>query len=126
MQISRIEAAVQRFADRFLDRVFTLQEQQVCSQTNCSARLAARFAAKEAVMKALRTGRAHGVRWTDVEVIGFGGPPEVKLHGQARVWAERLQVHSVHLSLAHERDYAVAFAVATTEAGVWGESPCES
>ncbi len=126
VKISRIEAAVQRFADRFLDRVFTQQEQHVRSQANCGARLAARFAAKEAVMKALRTGWAHGVRWIDVEVIGSGGPPRVKLHGQARVLAEQLRVRHIHISLAHEKECAVAFAVATTEVEPWGDSLCES
>ena len=64
-------------------------------------------------MKALRTGRARGVRWIDVEIIGHGGPPRVALHGQARTVAEELGIRTIHLSLSHEREYAVAFVVAT-------------
>ena len=114
VQTSRIEGALERFHDRFLHRVFTEQEQAVCSQTNDVSRLAARFAAKEAVMKALGTGRAHGKRWIDVEIVGHGGPPRVLLHGQARILAEDLGIDNIHLSLSHEREYAIAFVVATT------------
>lgn len=113
-----------RFGSRFLDRVFTPGEQMVCSKGDATARLAARFAAKEAVMKALHIGWAAGVSWLDIEVVGDGGPPGIRLSGQALVVAQQLGVSTIHISLTHEKEYAAAFAVALKEAGSRGGSFC--
>ena len=74
--------------------------------------MASRFAAKEAVMKALGTG-TRGVRWKDIEVVRErGGPPRVALHGTAMARARRLGIEEMALTLSHSREYAVASVVA--------------
>ncbi|WP_444979461.1 holo-ACP synthase [Desulfocucumis palustris] len=113
IEIERIEKAVNRYGFRFLNRVYTAAETGLCSSRKdpypCYA---ARFAAKEAVLKALGTGLA-GCRWTDVEVCGTpSGAPEVKLAGRAVELAGAAGVTAVLLSLSHDRGRAVAFAVA--------------
>ena len=73
-EVGRIQAAVKRFGDRFLKRVFTPDEVRYCmGKPNAAERLAARFAAKEAGMKAIGTGLRHGVTWQDVEVLRLPG-----------------------------------------------------
>ena len=75
--------------------------------------LAGRWAAKEAVLKALGTGWAHGIRWVDVEIENRpGGKPLVRLHGKAQEIADRMRIGEVLISISHCRDYAVAFATA--------------
>ena len=82
--IARIANTVERYGDRFLRRIFTDDEVAYCTRRRVPAiHFAGRFAAKEAAMKALGTGHAHGVLWRDVEVIRHGGPPQLKLHGGA-------------------------------------------
>jgi holo-[acyl-carrier protein] synthase len=83
-EIDRVRELVSRYGDRFLQRVFTPGEIAYCLRHRDPApSLAARFAAKEAGMKALGTGRARGVAWRDVEVVRHGGPPQLVLHGGA-------------------------------------------
>lgn len=113
IEIERIKKAVNRYGLRFLKRVYTVAEAELCSSRKdpypCYA---ARFAAKEAVLKALGTGLA-GCRWTDVEVCStISGAPEVKLTGRASELARASGVIAVLLSLSHDRGRAVAFAVA--------------
>jgi holo-[acyl-carrier protein] synthase len=111
--VARMERMAQRYGARFLDRVFTPQEQDHCRRKAGQAeRLAARFAAKEATMKALGTGWACGVRFIDIHVANeFGGRPTVLLTGTAAVWARNIGVDTIHVSLSHERDQAIAFVV---------------
>ena len=104
-EVGRIEAAVKRFGDRFLHRVFTPAEVRYCmGKPNAAERLAARFAAKEAGMKAIGTGLRHGVTWQDVEVLRLPGQrPSFAISRQGgRVCrATRLQAHSP-LSFPHQ------------------------
>jgi holo-[acyl-carrier protein] synthase len=111
--VSRIKAAVERFGDRFLERVFTPEEVRYCTaKANPAERLAARFAAKEAGMKALGTGLRHGITWHDVEVVRQpGGRPAVRFSGKAAEFAERLGCKRAHLSLTHTAEQAMAFVV---------------
>jgi holo-[acyl-carrier protein] synthase len=111
--VSRIKAAVERFGDRFLERVFTPEEVRYCTaKANPAERLAARFAAKEAGMKALGTGLRHGITWHDVEVVRQpGGRPAVRFSGKAAEFAERLGCKRAHLSLTHTADQAMAFVI---------------
>jgi holo-[acyl-carrier protein] synthase len=112
IEIERITKACAN--KRFLERVYTLVERDYCfSRNNPFPSLAARFAAKEAVLKALGTGLA-GCRFTDIEVISsnVGGPPTVKLSGGAKQVASEKGVDTVLISLSHDRTRAVAFAVA--------------
>src|SRR5690242_11751060 len=88
-EVHRIKAALERFGKRFLSRVFTPQETQYClSKANAAERLAVRFAAKEAGMKAIGTGLRHGVTWHDVEVIRLPGQrPTLRFSGKAAEFA---------------------------------------
>lgn len=113
VEIERIRALVDRYGERFLKRVFTEAERHYCeSRRDNAACYAARFAAKESVLKALGTGLA-GCRWTDVEVVRHtGGRPSADLHGGAAILAGQRRVDRVLVSLSHDRGRAVAFAVA--------------
>jgi len=109
-EVPRIAQSIERFGARFLERIFTEAEMRYCdAKANRVERYAARFAAKEAAMKALGTGWNHGVRWRDCEVVRLpGGRPTMKFHGKAAEFAERLGAKSISLSLTHTREQAVA------------------
>ncbi len=109
-EIDRIEAAIVRHGQRFLDRLFTPGETEYCERhQNRYERYAARFAAKEAAMKALGTGWAHGIRWRDIEVTReASGKPTLRLTGAAREFAERLGVRHISLSITHSGNLALA------------------
>jgi holo-[acyl-carrier protein] synthase len=112
-EVGRIETAVQRFGNRFLKRVFTPAEIRYCmGKPNASERLAARFAAKEAGMKAIGTGLRHGVTWQDVEVLRLPGQrPVLQFHGKAAEFAARLGCKHTHLSLSHTKEQAIAHVI---------------
>lgn len=111
----RIAEMVERHGTRLLDRVFTAGEQEYCRSSGAlrPERLAARFAAKEAVLKALGTGWRGGIAWTDVEVErDAAGRPGVRLEGEAAAVATRLGVRAWHLSLTHAGGVAIASVIA--------------
>jgi holo-[acyl-carrier protein] synthase len=109
IEIERVERALTRFGKRFLGRVYTPLEAAFCRGR--VSELAARFAAKEAVMKALGTG-ARGVAWREIEVLpNHRGKPLVYLHGRAQKRAERIGLEEIDISMSHSRDFAVAFVV---------------
>ena len=110
---------VQRFGQRFLNRVYTEAEINYCmGRPDPAPHLAARFAAKEAVMKALAAGWGSGVRFKEIEVEkGEAGAPKIRLHGGALARAQSLEVGQVHISLSHEGDMALAQAVAIGKKG---------
>lgn len=112
IEISRVKKAA-KASNRFAARVFTDRERAYCEGKKGEwASLAARFAAKEAVLKVLGTGIGQ-IKWTDVEVVnGESGKPEICLHGAAGTAAAQLGVKSLALSISHCNDYAVAFVVA--------------
>ncbi len=112
-EVARIKAAVERFGDRFLRRVFTPDEIRYCmARANFAERLAARFAAKEAGMKALGTGLRHGITWRDLEVVRQpGGRPTLRISGRAAEFAARLGCKRTHLSLTHTQEQALAFVI---------------
>ncbi len=109
VQVERISHIVDRWGERFLRRVYTPAELRACR--NRLPSLAARFAAKEAVLKALGTGLSRGITWRDVEVAGSGQAPQVRLYGQALAWAREQGIHQWTLSLSHDGGIAVAVAV---------------
>lgn len=113
VSISRIGRTLERFGERFIKRVFTEEEYYACKdKKEMDGNLAARFAAKEAVLKALGTGISGGIGFADVEVTREKGErPKILLHGKAKEAAESLGCKGVHLSLSHEGGFAVAFAV---------------
>ncbi|MCD6169729.1 MAG: holo-ACP synthase [Candidatus Latescibacteria bacterium] len=108
VEVDRIRAAVRRWGQKFLKRVFTSGEIEYCmAQRHRYTSLAARFAAKEAVSKAIAPKMA--IRWTDVEIVrSHRGKPEVKVRGKA---AEATTGKKILLSLSHTQSYAVAVAV---------------
>lgn len=116
-EIDRIAQMVERHAQYFLDRVYTPGEQSYCGHGAAAAeRYAARWAAKEAVLKALGTGWAVGIAWTDVEVIKLpSGAVSVVLTGGAAQRAKELGITEVLLTLSHGKNHAVAFALAQGE-----------
>jgi holo-[acyl-carrier protein] synthase len=109
-EVPRIGQAIERFGDRFLRRIFTEGEIRYCdSRKNRVERYAARFAAKEAAMKALGTGWSRGVRWRDCEVVRMpGGRPTMSFHGKAGEIASRLGAKNAALSLSHTAEQAIA------------------
>ena len=116
--ISRIARAVERGGERFVQRVFTPEETAFCDAggKGRDAALAARFAAKEAVAKALGTGMAGGVAVRDIEIVRTSsGAPEVLLHKGARERYESLGGTSLSISLTHEGDLAIAMCVILCE-----------
>lgn len=120
--IPRVRAALERHDGRFLRRVYTPEEVAFCRGR--VPELAARFAAKEAVMKALGTG-ARGVGWREIEVLpDRRGKPLVYLYGRAKERAERIGLRALDVSVAHERDFAVAAVVGVREGEA--EDPQES
>jgi holo-[acyl-carrier protein] synthase len=110
IEVPRIAAAIDRYGKRFLQRVFTEGEIRYCeSKANRNERFAARFAAKEAGMKALGTGWSRGIRWRDLEVRRQpGGRPTLAFHGRAADIAGNLGVANVSLSLTHTQEQAFA------------------
>jgi holo-[acyl-carrier protein] synthase len=113
IEIARIAQSVDRFGDRFLQRIYTAQEIAYCQRKKSSAEsLAARFAAKEAAAKALGTGINHGIGWLDLEVVREpSGKPTLQLSGRAAKRARQLGVATINLSLTHSKDIAMAFVI---------------
>lgn len=112
VEVSRIEKLIEKNPS-FLDKVYTDAEIAYCRAKAAMAQsFAARFAAKEAVMKAFGTGWAKGVSFKEIEVVNDGeGKPMVALSGKSLDYANKLRFQAIHLSLSHEKGYAVAFVV---------------
>ncbi len=113
IETDRINTLIEKYGQRFLDKVFTATEQKIClPAANRAQRFAARFAAKESVMKALGTGWAQGVRFKDIELpTREKEPPRIELHGVAAQRAQQLGGSRWHVSLTHIHKYAVAFVI---------------
>jgi holo-[acyl-carrier protein] synthase len=108
-EISRIADAIERYGDRFVRRVFTDDEIAYCRRKRDSASsFAARFAAKEAAMKALGTGHSRGVFWRGIEVVRRSGPPHIRFHGGAADRCTALGATGSLLTLTHSRELAIA------------------
>lgn len=110
IEVSRIQQVIARFGNKFLDKVFTEGEQNYCLRHRDSARhFAGRFAAKEAIVKALGTGFRTGITWLDIEIKNNNeGKPIVIL--SQRLLEESGHPH-IHLSISHCREYATAVAI---------------
>jgi holo-[acyl-carrier protein] synthase len=113
VEIARFRKVMERLKDRFLVRVFTPGEQQFCIQHRDPVpHFAVRFAAKEALFKALGTGWAKGVTWLDVEVQRERqDAPKIALFGEAQRLSIELGAQRVHLSLTHSDNWAIAMVV---------------
>ncbi len=112
-EVNRIRASIERFGDRFIHRIYTPAEiVYVERKANRYERYAARFAAKEAGMKAIGTGWRRGVRWQDFEVANLpSGRPTLRLHGVAALVAEKLGVKNISLSLTHTAELGMAHVI---------------
>ncbi len=109
-EVPRIRSVIEAQRERFLRRVYTLDEVAYCEQfKNKYERYAGRFAVKEAAMKALGTGWSSGVRWVDIEVVRqAGGKPTLALKGEARKIADRMGVKNIAVSITHTEEQALA------------------
>ena len=114
IEVARIARMVERHGHRFLERVYTPAEQAYCKdKKRMFEHLAARFAAKEAVLKALGTGWSGGIGWADVEVVHeASGRPRIELHAGAAREARERGVGRVVISLSHTDATAIASAIA--------------
>jgi len=123
IEIQRIKDSLDKYGESFLQRVYTQGEIDYCESRKagrCES-YAVRFAAKEAVSKALGTGIACGVSLKDIELVAAGeGKPKIVLHGAAREKYIEMGGKSIDVSLTHSRDYAAAFAVLLTDGNMPG------
>jgi holo-[acyl-carrier protein] synthase len=111
VEIGRIRALCENYGERFVKRVFGPEEIRHCAgRMDPSASLAARFAAKEAFVKALGTGMTRGIRFQDIQVTGEQ-PPRIRLSGTALKLADDMDIRGVHVSLSHEHTHAVAMVI---------------
>jgi len=112
-EVDRIREAIERHGRRFIDRIYTEKEiAYVERKANKYERYAARFAAKEAGMKAVGTGWKRGVRWRDFEVTNLpSGRPTLQLHGEAAKFAENLGVRNIALSITHTAAQGMAIVI---------------
>jgi holo-[acyl-carrier protein] synthase len=109
IEIGRVSNALDRFGDRFVRRIFTDGEAAYCRRKkDAAASFAARFAAKEATMKALGTGYSRGVHWVGIEVVRHHGPPQLQFHGGAAARMAQLGATGALLTLTHSQDLAIA------------------
>lgn len=108
VEIARIKRALDRWGARFLERVYTQAEIELCQ--NRAPELASRFAAKEAVAKAFRDNS--GISWRDIEILSDqSGAPIVCLHGKAKAKAEEFGLKELVITLSHSKEYAIASVV---------------
>lgn len=115
IETKRIKESIDRYGERFLERVFTAGEIAYCmrKKKNAAESFAARFAAKEAGAKALGTGISRGITWRELEVRReASGKPTLHLSGRAAELAKAMGVRRVQLSLTHSRELAMAVVVA--------------
>ncbi|MFK7908996.1 MAG: holo-ACP synthase [Akkermansiaceae bacterium] len=118
VEVGRISSSMAEFGERFASRVFTEKEREYCErQKKPAMHYAARFAAKEAVAKALGTGIGEELAWLDIEVKRReSGEPEVILSGDGKKFAERNKITQIKISLTHAEHYAAANAVVLCDA----------
>ena len=114
IEIDRIKKSLERYSPRFENKVFTDEEINYCqSQADPGKHFAARFAVKEAVSKSLGTGISNDVGFKDIEVVNNeSGKPTVKMAGRGKLLFEKLNLKSIHISISHDRHYAIAHAIA--------------
>ena len=114
IEVGRIKKSIQRYSDRFEQKVFTQKEIDYChSQADPAKHFAARFSVKEDVFKCFGTGITGGVLWRDIEVDKKkSGQPVLNLHGKGKKLFNQLKLKHIHISITHDKSYAVAHAIA--------------
>lgn len=120
VEVARIKRAALQWKGGFLDKVFTRHEQAYAAQSAAPYQhLAARFAAKEAVLKAFGGGHGKGIAWTDIEIRNApSGQPEVYLCGRMKTLQTKLRVKDIAVSVSHTRTYAVASVIVVGKRGI--------
>ena len=110
VEVGRVKKTIDRWGERFLNRIFTPPERNYCLRKAFPEQsLAARFAAKEAVLKAIGTGLSSGIGWKDIEIVNDpGGKPEVSLKEKI---TKRIGHKRILISLSHTKEFAIAFAI---------------
>jgi len=119
VHIERISKNIDEVNNRFINRVYTKDEINYCmSRKNYAHHFAGRLAGKEAVSKALKLSWEEGLNWKDIEIINEeNGIPRVMLHGEIKKLANKRKIRNIKISISHEKDYAVAFAVTNGSMG---------
>ena len=114
VEVKRVERAIKRFGERFVRKILCVSEYRCYSNDRIAAYVARQFSAKEAVSKALGTGMSGGINFHNIEIIREeSGAPVVKLVGAAKAYAESRGISEFHVSLSDEREYAVAYVIAS-------------
>jgi holo-[acyl-carrier protein] synthase len=113
VECERIHRLVERYGQRFLERIFTENEREYClSKKRQWEHLAGRFAAKEAILKVIGTGWRGEIAWTDMDIVRDpSGQPRVILSGETKIIAENLGIRQILLSISHTEHYATASAI---------------
>jgi holo-[acyl-carrier protein] synthase len=114
VEVGRVKKTIDRWGERFLNRVFTFKEKSYCLKKAFPEQsLAARFAAKEAVLKAIGTGLSSGIGWKDIEIVNdISGKPEVSLGEKI---TKRIGHKRILISLSHTKEFAIAFAILVSD-----------
>ena len=113
----RIAKMIERHGEQFINRIYTQHEIEYCSKRGAATQhYSGRWAAKEAVLKALGTGWARGISWRDIEIRNdASGRPTVRLAGGARDVCEKLEISQMQISISHCRTHATAYALAVRD-----------
>ena len=114
IEVDRIKNSIQKYSDRFKKKIFTQKEIDYChSQADPAKHFAARFTVKEAVLKCFGTGMAGAILWKDIEVDKLNsGQPVLNLYGNGKELFNQLNLKHIHISITHDKTYAVAHAIA--------------
>ena len=114
IEVDRIKNSIQKYSDRFKKKIFTQKEIDYChSQADPAKHFAARFTVKEAVLKCFGTGLTGGILWKDIEVGKLNsGQPVLNLYGNGKKLFHQLNLKHIHISITHDKTYAVAHAIA--------------
>ncbi len=114
IEVDRIKNSIQKYSDRFKKKIFTQKEIDYChSQADPAKHFAARFTVKEAVLKCFGTGMTGGILWKDIEVDKLNsGQPVLNLYGNGKELFNQLDLKHIHISITHDKTYAVAHAIA--------------
>ncbi|NLI15484.1 MAG: holo-ACP synthase [candidate division Zixibacteria bacterium] len=112
-EVSQMKKQMAKDGENLLDELFTKREQSYCRSKRYPERhLAARFAAKEAMFKALSTGKQPGYLWKDVEIENInGGKPSINLSGKTKILAKKLKVKKIFVTLSHSPRWAMAYVI---------------
>ena len=113
VEVDRLRSSVKKFGDRFLNRIFTENEIKYCqTKFNSYQHYAVRFAAKEALLKAIGTGLRSGMTWHQIEIVNdTRAKPSIITYGECQKFLQKLEIKKIELSLSHTKDHGVAVVI---------------